>query len=250
MSFVVSSLSFSRYTETTMPAFSIVSIVLLAVWLLLFAVGKHTRREQLIMSLLGIFISPGALLFAATDYRAGEAAGVAFTGFPELLFGFAVFGIAAVLHEHLPHKRQPMELHPKSKLVRPIEHWLARLCVVSGVWLFVAVAGNTIFHLPSVSAFILGGALVGVYVIADRKDLVLEALLSGVFITILIFLIEQFFFVRLYPEAAADFWKIGNLSGLILGGIPVEELLWAAIVGFSVGPLYEFVSGTRPKPFV
>jgi hypothetical protein len=31
------------------------------------------------------------------------------------------------------------------------------------------------------------------------------------------------------------------LSTFILGGIPLEEILWAGIVGFTIGPMYEWL---------
>jgi len=40
---------------------------------------------------------------------------------------------------------------------------------------------------------------------------------------------------------AASFWKFDTLSSFVIGGIPLEEILWAAVVGFTIGPLYEWL---------
>ena len=79
--------------------------------------------------------------------------------------------------------------------------------------------------------------MVGIYIVADRKDLLYNALFSGLIITIVVFVIEQLFFVRLYPGAAATLTT--------LGGVPMEQLVWAAVVGFAIGPLYEYVRHWR-----
>lgn len=246
MKVMVSSNAIPLYNTDTMPGFSLVAIILGAVWMSLFIASRATRKEQVIMSFLGLFLSPGALLFAAQDYRAVNIDVVQFTGVPELLFVFSAFGVAAVLHELMPHKKEGTPM-PKTRLDTHVSSVFAKLCVVTGAWLFISVAAYAIFRLPSIYACILGGMLVGVYVIADRKDLFTPALISGVFFSILIFLVEQFFFLRLYPDAALGFWHVENLSGILLGGIPAEEILWAATVGFAVGPLYEFVSGKHAR---
>jgi hypothetical protein len=57
----------------------------------------------------------------------------------------------------------------------------------------------------------------------------------------LIFLLENIFFVRLFPLDAGSFWQFENLSPMLLGGVPMEELIWAAVAGFAIGPLYEWL---------
>ncbi len=39
-------------------------------------------------------------------------------------------------------------------------------------------------------------------------------------------------------------WLLPNLSGVLVAGIPVEELLWAFGVGMVAGPFYEFFTGS------
>jgi hypothetical protein len=45
----------------------------------------------------------------------------------------------------------------------------------------------------------------------------------------------------MYPADAVNFWEWSVLSDFILNGIPLEEILWAGVVGFSIGPMYEWL---------
>ena len=74
-----------------------------------------------------------------------------------------------------------------------------------------------------------------------------EQILSGIFISGLVFAAEQVFFGRMFPEAAPAFWQARHLSGLMLGGIPVEEIVWSGVVGFAIGPLYEYMREIKLK---
>jgi hypothetical protein len=223
-----------------MSPFLIVSLVLFLVWAVLFLASRSTRREQAIMSLIGLILSPGALFWAATDYRSGGA-GVSSLGIEDILFSFALFGIAAVIYQVLFGKHVSNWRGERYRIGNPAMHWISHLILTFGIWAFIALTTALVFHLSSVQAFILGGLIIGVYIIADRKDLMLDALLSGLFVAMLVFIIEQLFFMRLFPVAAIMFWRQDSLSGIILGGIPIEEILWAAIVGFAIGPFYEYV---------
>jgi membrane protease YdiL (CAAX protease family) len=44
-----------------------------------------------------------------------------------------------------------------------------------------------------------------------------------------------------------NWWNIKNLSGILIFGIPIEELMWVFSWGFVAGPTYEFITGLRFK---
>lgn len=221
------------------------ALALALVWIFLLLLSEETRKEQLIMSAVGLIITPGALLITSTDPRAGIQEYATAVGMPDLIFGTALFGIAAVLYQALFGKHAEKLRKKPYHLASPHMHWGAHLIIIVGVWLFIAAASHLVFLLPPLQSFIIAGLMIGIYLIAERKDLMTDALLSGIVIAILIFLLEQLFFVRLFPEAAAMYFEERGLSGIILGGIPAEEILWAAIVGFTVGPLYEYLRGLQ-----
>ena len=217
-----------------MPSFLIASIAFFVVWLVLLFLSPKTRKEQIIMSIIGLVISPGALFLANVDRRGILFDGVIAVGIEDALFAFSLFGAAAVLYQALLGKHaSPVPRSRQTLGHNPALHWAAHLVIIVGAWLFVSLLTLSLFEVPTLRAFILGAVMVGIYIVADRKDLLYNALFSGLIITIVVFVIEQLFFVRLYPGAAATLTT--------LGGVPMEQLVWAAVVGFAVGPLYEYV---------
>jgi len=219
-------------------------MAMLVVWGMLLIVSDRTRLEQLAMTALGLFLSPHAFELISTDDRAGASDALA-VGLPEFVFAGALFGTAAVFaHVMIPSLAAKWR-GERIRFSHPAAHWVAKLLIVAGVWMFVSLSASLVFAFEALPAVTLGGLLVGIYVVADRKDLLMDALLTAVALAMLVFIVEQVFFARVFPEAAAGFWEPANLSGILLGGIPAEELLWAAIVGFTVGPLYEYVRHLR-----
>lgn len=228
-----------------MDGFVYVSASLLAVWALLFVASEHTRRGQLVMSLVGALLSPRAMALVSADYRRADEAAAAGLGAPEVAFAFALFGVAAVVAHHVLSARTASWRGARLRYAKAWAGAFANVSLSLGLWLFASVALALVFGLGAFPALMCGGLLIGGYLVADRHDQLLDALVSGAVMATLVFLVEQAFFLRLFPGAAEGFWRIDNLSGILLAGIPVEEILWAAVVGFTVGPLYEFARTPR-----
>ena len=229
-----------------MTPFLLTSIIFFIIWLALFLFSGETRREQLLMSVVGLVLSPGILLIAASDFRHNLSNTVGGVGIEDFLFAFSFFGVAAVVYQALIG-RHAHKLRGSRFEMNHLGHWIAHLLLVLGLWAIATLLLIDVFALSSIQSLIVGGLLVGMYIIADRHDLTMNALLSGLFMAALIFIVEQIFFVRLFPEDAATFWQLDSLSGFIIGGIPLEEVMWAAVVGFTIGPLYEWLRGYQLK---
>ncbi len=224
-----------------MTGFLISSLLLFLVWLGIYFYSVPTRKEQLIMSVVGLILSPGIIAIMAQDYRNILSTATASVGIEDLLFSFSLFGIAAVVYQVV--FGQHMHKVPKHKIEasHPIAHWGIHLVLILGLWACATLLMVEIFNLFSVHALALGGMMIGIYVIADRHDLLTDALFTGLFLAILVFLVEQIFFVRLFPETASVFWNVEATRSFLIGGVPLQEMLWAAVVGFSIGPLYEWL---------
>ncbi len=192
------------------------------------------------MSIVGLVLSPGILLIASYDFRQIVSDEVSGVGIEDALFAFSFFGVAAVIYQVLIG-RHAHKLRGSRYKIEHLGHWVGHLLLILGLWAFAALLLIDVFDLSSIQGMIVGGLLIGMYTIADRHDLTMNALLSGLFMAGLIFIVEQIFFVRLFPIDAASFWQFDALSGFIIGVIPLEELMWAAVVGFTIGPLYEYL---------
>jgi hypothetical protein len=161
-----------------------------------------------------------------------------------LIFAFSFVGVAAVAYEVLVGRRlKPIRCkHLWGK--HPI-NWLAALVIVIGAWVLVSGAAWLLFPINSIYAFMIGGLMVIVYIIADRHDLLLDSIFSGLFMASLAFGLEQIFFIHLFPVEANFVWQVDRLSGFLPGGLPFEEFVWFLIAGMAIGPVYEFVRHYR-----
>ncbi len=223
-----------------MTAYLLSSLCLFLVWLAFLLFSHRTRREQLIMSVVGLVLAPGILFLATSDYRATVSDNLANLGIEDLLFSFSLFGIASVIYEVLVGKHIHKLKRGKQNVSSAL-HWFLHLVLTLGIWVFISLLLIDLFQLNSLRALIVGGLMIGIYFIADRKDLLLDALLSGLFTTILVFIIEEIFFLRLFPSDTGTFFQLSHITTAFVGGVPLEELLWAAVVGFTIGPMYEWL---------
>lgn len=224
-----------------MTTFLLVSLIFFVLWLTLLFFSQETRREQIIMSIVGAIMAPGIISVVAVDYRNIVSDQAAVIGIEDFIFAFALFGIAAVLYQVLLGKHLHKLKGERIKIKHPITHLITHLILVLGLWAFITLLLIHVFSLVSIHAMIVGGALIGTYIIADRHDLLFNALITGLLLAMLLFVTEEFFFVRLNPIETMTFWQWNALSKFMIGGVPGEEIMWAAVVGFAIGPLYEWL---------
>ncbi|MDO8573483.1 MAG: lycopene cyclase domain-containing protein [Candidatus Daviesbacteria bacterium] len=208
------------------------SLLLLAIWLLIFISQKKLRKEMLIASLI---ITPAALseLFFVPGYWLPDTIGNPKLSIEDFIFTFAVGGIVAVLYE----------LFMKGK----IKH--QRLCncfnegifpgLILGVGVIAIFLAYTIFNINFMYAVYIGIIINIILITITRPDLIKKVIYSG-----LLFGLFYFLFFSAFAFFVPDFilhWNINNLSGLILRGVPFEEIVWAFGVGALLGPIYEYL---------
>lgn len=77
-----------------------------------------------------------------------------------------------------------------------------------------------------------------------RNDLFWDSLISGLLLG-LFALVSYLIFLALFPQAIQKWWLLHNISGVLVWGIPIEEIMWAFGWGMVAGPVYEFFRGLR-----
>ncbi len=180
-----------------------------------------------------LVLTPAILYLAGIDARTGGVIDKATLTLDNIIIGFCLGGIAAVIyhvifHKHFKHEKKGTRKHPEQPRSA---FWLSNIMIILAVWYFIAVFLAFVFNINPIKTLIVGGIMVGIYIIADRKDLLADALLSAIFIAAFIFILENLFFFRFYPNVPAE---------ILFGTVPVEEIAWAATIGFALGPLYEY----------
>lgn len=181
------------------------------------------------MSLVGLVLSPIILFMAAPP------GGLQPMTAEDLIFAAAFFGIASVIYEALFGRFFLAAQARPAKRRHPALVWTMRLLLAVAIWATVGVASLFALGLTFTQAMLVSALFVGIYVIAERKELLGNALASGACMAILILLCQLVFALTLYQLPL-------NALQLSLALAPVA---WAGITGFAVGPLYEYVRRLR-----
>lgn len=212
------------------------------VWIILFVVRKDLRQEMLIMSLLAAPLGPVGDFFYQRDYYFLPVLNGQYWWMFSLACGFVYGGVAAVLYETFLKEHHRIQRGARKKLGK--HYWWFWAASLGGG--FVMYLGTFILHINSmyVSLFVMffGASWMGY----QRRDLLLEALGSGfafMTITATFYLVFQ----QIFPGVFESQWNTGELSGLFVMGIPLEEYAWAFMWGFIAGPAYEYVMGIRMR---
>lgn len=165
------------------------------------------------------------------------------TGFDieSLIFAFAVGGLAVIIYElifKVKHEEFPLReiKHPRHKLHLPILFSAPIIFLL--LWLFTNL--NPIY---STSIALLAGGLLTWYCRPDLK--------KKMAVSAFIFLGIYFFFflawVNLWPNYVREVWNLGAISGILILGIPLEELIFAFSLGFLWSSVYEHVKWSKIK---
>lgn len=84
------------------------------------------------------------------------------------------------------------------------------------------------------------------YIYTRREDLLIAGLITGLAMTIYIFVV-YYLFATAYPNYAENYWLLYDtaLGASVLGKVPVTELLWYVAWGVFAGMFYPFVTGEK-----
>lgn len=214
------------------------SLALLATFLLILA---FARPHRALMVRVGLGTAPFGLtepLFVPSYWNPPSLFDLAQrTGFDleSLLFAFSIGGIGAVLYNVAT--RRETRPTPLSGFHR--YHYLA-LATPAAVFLALVPLGwNPIY--PALIAMTAGAAAT----VMCRPRLRAKTLLGG----LLFFGLYTLFMASLriaVPGYIEEVWNLPALSGLLITGIPLEELLFGAAFGLYWAGVYEHLTWSLP----
>src|SRR3989338_7302945 len=214
----------------------IFSLILLGIWLAVFLFSGKTKKEMFWTS---VFTAPFGLtepLFVPEYWNPPSLFNLAAnTGFDieSLIFSFAIGGIGAVIYEAFFKIRHvEMNKHEKNSK-RHIFHLLALFSpVLVFIILFFLTNLNPIYS-ASISMFIGGGSAA-----LCRPDLKEKSLIGG-FLFLILYFIFFLAFNFFYPNAVYGYWNLEAISGILILGVPLEELTFAFTFGLMWSGIYE-----------
>ncbi len=216
--------------------------VFLIPWLALFAAFPMHRAPMLRVSLATMPFGLTEPLFVPEYWNPPTLFDLAQkTGFDleSLIFCFGIGGVGSVLYSILAHRQdiQVGRMERQSPLHR--HHYKALLSPIVAFVVLYFLPWNPIY--PSIVAMALGAAAT----VVCRPDLKTKTWIGG-----LLFLAYYIvFFLALIvsaPGYVERVWNLPSLTGILLLGIPLEELLFALTFGLYWSGVYEHLMWQTP----
>lgn len=217
------------------------SLGLLFIWLALFVSLKNKggKKKMLLVSLWTSLLGLTEPLFVPEYWDPPSLFYLAQrTGFDieSIIFAFAVGGIAAVIYETIfrtGHK--VVSLKERLRSIHKLHYFFLSLAPLTFLSFQLFTTINPIYS-ASIAMFV--GA---VGAIICRRDLTKKILVGGILFLGLYFL----FFVSFnwaFPGYIERVWNFGEISGILILGVPLEELLFAFALGMLWSGLYEHLT--------
>jgi hypothetical protein len=205
-------------------------------WILLFAVNERARKQMFIVSLFGLILGPFAEVMHLVDWWHPNFVFNSFVKIEDLLFGFAFAGIVCCVYNILAPINETS--------LQGFNSWY-KLSVVGG-FLFLLFGLFYIFHTSSFWSSIISSLFALVMVGISKRQLLPAMLLTGLFMVI-IATPGYFLGVYIHPGWVSQEWFTGNLSGVSIMTVPIEEFLWFFFAGSSLSALVELFCGDERK---
>lgn len=224
-------------------AYLITSILLLVVWLILFWLKPQSCKKMLLVSLLTAPLGLTEPFFVPSywlPFTLFDLARKTRFDLESLLFSFAVGGIAAILYETFwGQHRGRVSFHEQHQK----RHRIHRLALISPIVTFFLLYLFT--PLNPIYSSILAMAIGALATWYCRPDLVRAMVTGSLLFLALYFVVFLVGFVWLFPGYVEAVWNLPVISGILVIGVPVEELLFATTLGAMWSSAYEHYNWFR-----
>ena len=219
-------------------AYLIGCLIFFIVWLLFFTLRKDLRKEIIFGSILALpfgfverlwvpeYWDPPSLFNLISEYG---------VGLESFFFCFICGGTAAVIYEIISRKKTVKTRLKHRYLFGPY---------ISVAIIFILLeflfADKTIYN--AIISLLIGAIIIAI----KRKDLIGQIIFGGIFFAIVYFLLFLIF-NRLFPDYTSTTYALENLWGIIVLGVPLEEIIISFGAGAAWSSFYEYIKGYRTK---
>ncbi|OGY89094.1 MAG: hypothetical protein A2927_01760 [Candidatus Komeilibacteria bacterium RIFCSPLOWO2_01_FULL_45_10] len=227
-------------------AWFIWSFIILVIWAVVYLSlrSKESRKEMLVVSLWTSLLGITEPFFVPEYWNPPSLFDLAQkTGFDieSLLFAFGVGGLAVIIYERIfrvKHERVSAEEKHQPR------HKFHLLALISAPIIFTLLLIFTDLN-PIYSTFI---ALIsgGLFTWYCRPDLKKKMIVSAV-IFLGIYFVYFLTLIVIYPGYVEQAWNFSVISGTLVVGVPLEELMFAFGLGFLWSSVYEHIKWYKIK---
>lgn len=222
----------------------IFSLGILAVWIILWFLNSKSRKEILKVSFWTMFLGLTEPFFVPeywnplTLFNLAKRAGF---DIESLIFSFAIGGIVSVFYETI-FKAEHHNIHLMEKFA-PRHRFHFWAMISAPVAFFALIAAANINPIYSAAIACVVGFFTSWYC---RPDLLKKMLVSG--FLFLAFYFFAFFLLNIsFPGYVENVWNLPALSGVLIFGVPLEELMFAFTFGLYWSSVYEHIGWKKLK---
>ncbi|MBR9690682.1 hypothetical protein GOV08_03275 [Candidatus Woesearchaeota archaeon] len=227
-----------------MNAWLTFSMILLGIWAVIWTAKPSVRKQMMWASILTAPFGLTEPIFVPEYWNPPSLFNLAAnTGFDieSLIFSFAVGGIAAVLYESFFNVRHVKISRHEMAFARHRFHKLALASPFIAFFpLYFFTSLNPIY---SASLAMLVG---GIAAMLCRPDLT-KKIIVGSILFLGMYFVFFLSFNLVYPGIVKQVWNLEAISGILVLGIPIEELLFALAFGGLWSSYYEHIKWYKLK---
>ena len=212
------------------------SLIFWGIWLVIFLFRKRLRKEMLLASLFTMLFGFTEPLFVPKYWSPPSLFNLATnTGFDieSFIFAFAVGGIGSVIYEWIIKVRHKKMNQHEMNSKRHRYHLLA---IISPFILFILL--ELLTRLNPIYSAVIAMFFGGMAAVFCRPDLKKKTFIGG-FLFLGMYFLFFLFFNFVYPYAVQQFWNLNALLGILIFGVPLEELIFGFTFGMMWSSIYE-----------
>ena len=210
----------------------LMAILFLIVWILIFSLRRNLRREMIFTSIVGMIAGPFTEIAYTRDWWTPITITGTRIGPESILCGFALGGLSAVMYKFAFKKnteRSDLQLNWRALI------FFSPLVLIL---IFYFLLKN------SLMATILCVLIPIIFMCIYRKDLIVPAILSGIFLLITAVVVYNILNI-FTPGWISAFWQFKNVPQIVFLNFPVDDVIWYLCSGAFLSIVYPYWTGKK-----
>ncbi len=222
------------------------SLLLLGIWAFIYSLfrDRNGRKEMLAVSFWTSLLGFTEPIFVPRYWNPPSLFDLAHrTGFDieSIIFSFAMGGIAVALYDWIFARRHVAI--PAAEHRRPQHRYHSWALASAPIIFAVLLVGTSINPIYTSFIAMMVGGLAAWYCRPDLK----KKMVVSAFLFLGLYFLYFLTLIAAYPGYVERVWNLPAISGTLLIGVPLEELMFAFGLGFLWSSVYEHFAWRRLK---
>jgi hypothetical protein len=203
-----------------------------------FIMRKDLRLKMVLMSVFGSIAGPVSELWFTSDYWRpvyGSGLGI----IEDFIFSGILVALTSTTY-NVYFRKESTSGNTNPSVKRTMLDIFIPGAAFSFVILALMEVFVGIFHINSIYASSIAFCALAALMWMTRHDLLAASLAGGLIIIPAVAITYNLLFI-IYPNLISNWWIIGNITGIMVLNVPLEEYIWFISWGLVGTPLYEWL---------